>query len=111
MSSEMDFTKLFSFSRQVIPIDSLIFLYLISFYTTDTHVTWGVNFGKDNLTAAFLEAKAIVKAFASTAVKAAGITLDFIEIGNEADLYNGNGDRPSSYSVAQYVPEFVFFFH
>ncbi|PPQ71401.1 hypothetical protein CVT26_011116 [Gymnopilus dilepis] len=86
------------------------FYQAVQFLPPNTHVIWGVNFGKNNLTAAFLEAKSIVKAFASSAVKAAGITLDFIEIGNEADLYKNNGDRASSYSVSQYVPEFVFSF-
>ncbi|KAF8900153.1 glycoside hydrolase family 79 protein [Gymnopilus junonius] len=85
------------------------FYQAVQFLPPNTHVIWGVNFGKNNLTAAFLEAKAIVKAFASSAVKAAGITLDSIEIGNEADLYSSNGDRASGYSVAQYVPQWVSF--
>ncbi|KAG6864970.1 hypothetical protein C0991_005877 [Blastosporella zonata] len=72
---------------------------------TDTHVTWGLNFGQFNLSTAFLEAKSILKAFSSSAVRNAGIMLDAIEIGNEADLYHNNGARPSTYSVTQYVKE------
>jgi hypothetical protein len=61
----------------------------------------------DNITAAYLETKAIVKAFESSAVKAAGITLDFLEIGNEADLYVNNGGRKNSWGPTQYVTECV----
>jgi len=64
-----------------------------------------VNLGGNNITAAFLEARSIVKAFASSAIKNAGITLDAIEIGNEADLYKNNGLRSSSYTSTQYVKE------
>lgn len=46
-----------------------------------------------------------MKAFASSAVKSAGITLDFIEVGNEADLYVSNGGRVAPYGPTQYVPE------
>ena len=60
---------------------------------------------KNNITNAVNEAKSIQSAFASSAVKNAGITLDFIEIGNEADLYKNNGLRNSSYSPANYVNE------
>jgi len=60
------------------------------------------------LTATFLEAKSLVEAFASPAVKNAGITLDAIEIGNEADLYKNNGLRPKTYPSTQYVKECVY---
>lgn len=43
----------------------------------------GLNLGLDNLTNAILEAKSISSAFASLAVKGAGIVLDYFEIGNE----------------------------
>ena len=67
---------------------------------------WGVNFGQNNITAAYLEARAIKNAFSSSAVKAAGVTLDFIEIGNEADLYKSNGLRdPSTWTIQEYVKE------
>ncbi|KAF8206538.1 glycoside hydrolase family 79 protein [Mycena galopus ATCC 62051] len=63
-------------------------------------VTWG---------AVFLETQAIVAAFASPEVQNAGITLDFLELGNEADLYKNNGLRPSNYSVSQYTAEWITF--
>lgn len=71
----------------------------------DTRVTWGLNLGQNNITAAFLEAKSIVKAFSSPAIKRAGIVLDSIEIGNEANLYPSNGARPMTYTTSQYVKE------
>jgi hypothetical protein len=67
-------------------------------------VTLGLNFGQNNITAAFLEARSIVKAFSSSAIKAAGIVLDSIEIGNEADFYGG-GARSSPWTPTQYVKE------
>ncbi|KAF7967476.1 hypothetical protein HWV62_34077 [Athelia sp. TMB] len=72
-----------------------------------THVWWGVSLREDNLTSAYLETKAIVKAFTSAAVKNAGITLDFIEVGNEADMYVSNGGRVAPYGPKQYVPDWV----
>ncbi|KAJ7274489.1 glycoside hydrolase family 79 protein [Mycena haematopus] len=77
------------------------------FLPTGTGVTWGVNFG--GKFAVFLETKAIITAFASPALKNAGITLDFLELGNEADLYKNNGLRPSNYSVSQYTAEWITF--
>lgn len=74
-------------------------------YILDTHVVWGVNFGAKNITAANLEARAIVEAFATPDVKDQGIILDAVEIGNEADLYRDNGQRPRNYTPAQYVEE------
>ncbi|KAG6826758.1 hypothetical protein H0H92_014548 [Tricholoma furcatifolium] len=79
------------------------------FLPPGTHVTWGLNFGQFNLTTAFLEARSIVQAFGSSAIQNAGIVLDAIEIGNEADLYKNNGARPSSYNIAQYVTEWTTF--
>ncbi|KAJ7104297.1 glycoside hydrolase family 79 protein [Mycena belliarum] len=73
------------------------------FLPKGTGVTWGVNFGGKNLTAIFLETQAIINAFSSSAFKDAGITLDFLELGNEADLYKNNGLRSSSYSVSQWI--------
>lgn len=73
---------------------------------TGTHVIWGLNFGQNNLTAAFLEAQSLQAAFASSAVKNAGVTLDFVEIGNEADLFSSNGARnPATWTIAEYVKE------
>ncbi|KAJ7227044.1 glycoside hydrolase family 79 protein [Mycena pura] len=79
------------------------------FLPSGTGVTWGVNFGGKNMTTVFLETQAIVNAFASSAIQDAGITLDFLELGNEADLYNSNGLRASSYNVAQYTTEWISF--
>ncbi|KAJ7710331.1 glycoside hydrolase family 79 protein [Mycena rosella] len=66
-----------------------------------------VNFGGANLTAVFLETQAIITAFASSAFTQAGITLDNLELGNEADLYSGNGLRASTYTVQQYTPQWI----
>ena len=74
---------------------------------TDTHVTWGLNLGGNNLSAAFLEAKALVNAFKSPSIKNAGIVLEAIEIGNEADLYPNNGARPKNFTSTEYVAECV----
>lgn len=63
---------------------------------------WGVNLRDNNLTSAYLEARSIAKAFSSTAVKDAGVTLDFLEIGNEAD---GFSSVRTNWSVAEYVKE------
>ncbi|KAJ7773034.1 glycoside hydrolase family 79 protein [Mycena metata] len=74
-----------------------------------THVTWGVNFGQFNITAAVLEATAIMNAFRSPPFQAAGVTLDFLEIGNEADLYVNNGLRPASFTSSEYVQQWTTF--
>ncbi|KAJ6607350.1 glycoside hydrolase family 79 protein [Mycena sp. CBHHK59/15] len=79
------------------------------FLPRGTHVTWGVNFGQSNITAAVLEATAIMNAFRSPALEAAGVVLDYLEIGNEADLYANNGLRPKTYTSSQYVQEWTTF--
>lgn len=84
-----------SFTLQLIRLECLI----------GTRVHWGVNLRQYNLTAAYLETKALIQAFESPAVKANGITLNFIEVGNEADLYYNNGGRSSSWNVFEYVPQ------
>ncbi|KAJ3900398.1 glycoside hydrolase family 79 protein [Lentinula edodes] len=73
-----------------------------------THITWGVNFKALNLTAAFLEAGAIADAFNSFPASS-GLSLDAIEIGNEADLYTNNGGRPANFTIAQYVTQWTSF--
>lgn len=65
-----------------------------------------MNFRDYNLTSAFLEALAIFNAFNTAPIKAAGITLDFLEIGNEADLYVKHGAKVAPYGPDQYVPEY-----
>lgn len=59
------------------------------------------------MTTAFLEAQAIVNAFSSPAIKDAGIVLEAIEIGNEADFYMKNRVRPKTFTSKQYVAECV----
>ncbi|EIM91055.1 uncharacterized protein STEHIDRAFT_128057 [Stereum hirsutum FP-91666 SS1] len=75
---------------------------LASMLPSGTEVIWGVNLRDFNVTAASLEAKAIAQAFASSAVKDAGVTLQAIEVGNEADLY-----RFSGFNVSGYVSEWT----
>ncbi|PFH52890.1 glycoside hydrolase family 79 protein [Amanita thiersii Skay4041] len=79
------------------------------FLPSNTHVIWGVNLGQNNLSAAVSEAQSIAAAFASDAIKQAGIVLDAIEIGNEADLYRNNGARPANYNATQYVADWNLF--
>lgn len=83
---------------------------LASHLPRGTRVIWGVNFGTDNLTAAFLEAQAIKNAFDSREVQSAGVILAQVEIGNEADLYGGNGHRnPATWTIQEYVKEWTSF--
>jgi len=79
------------------------------FLPPNTRVIWGLNLGQNNLTAAFLEAQALVNAFTYAPIKDAGIVLEAIEIGNEADLYLHNGARPGTYTSTQYVTEWIEF--
>ncbi|KAG7446126.1 glycoside hydrolase family 79 protein [Guyanagaster necrorhizus] len=79
------------------------------FLPSGMRITWGVNFGQDNLTAAFLTARSMAKAFSSPAMKDAGVTLDFVEIGNEADWYINNGARPSNWTSVDYTQEWTEF--
>ncbi|KAK0205928.1 glycoside hydrolase family 79 protein [Desarmillaria ectypa] len=79
------------------------------FLPSGTHVTWGVNFGQKNITAAFLTARSIASAFSSPAMKDAEVTLDFVEIGNEADWYINNGARPSNWTSVDYTQEWTEF--
>lgn len=72
-------------------------------------MTWGVNLGANNLTAAFLETQSIVKTFMSPVVKGLDIVLAFLEIGNEPDLYKNNGFRPSTYNSTQLVADWIRF--
>jgi hypothetical protein len=44
-------------------------------------MTWGINLGLDNATNAQNMANSILKAFSSSAVQRAGVTLDLLEIG------------------------------
>ncbi|KAG5638579.1 hypothetical protein H0H81_011799 [Sphagnurus paluster] len=75
------------------------------FLPPGTHVTWGVNFGAQNLTAAYLSTRSIVKTFNSPEIKKAGIVLDYLEIGNEPDFLVTHKLRPSNYTDADWVQE------
>ncbi|KAF8309013.1 hypothetical protein DL93DRAFT_2170653 [Clavulina sp. PMI_390] len=75
-----------------------------------THMIWGTNLGFNNTDNAVAEAKAIVSTFSpGGAAHAAGISLDYIEIGNEADLYSGNGLRPTTWTFDNWVSEWSLF--
>lgn len=57
----------------------------------------------------YLQTDAIVRAFQSEEMKSAGVTLDCLEIGNEADYYEGQGRREhGKWSIGDYVIKCVF---
>lgn len=62
---------------------------------------------QNNITVALLEAQSLSKAFKSPSFRNAGIVLEAIEVGNEADLYSKNGARPSTFTSTEYVKECV----
>ncbi|MGB6429005.1 MAG: glycosyl hydrolase family 79 C-terminal domain-containing protein [Candidatus Acidiferrales bacterium] len=62
--------------------------------------TLGVNLGSDNVQLATNQAAAYIPAMPSGSLLA-------IEIGNEPDLYAGNGDRAATYTVANYFQDFA----
>jgi hypothetical protein len=72
-------------------------------------MTWGFNFGAANLTLAQIELEAILDAFKRNTweggVKGSGVELKFVELGNEADLYNHNGHRENTYDESDYTAE------
>ncbi|KAJ7212289.1 hypothetical protein GGX14DRAFT_622928 [Mycena pura] len=75
-----------------------------------TRVVWGVNLLTQNMTAAVLEATSIKKAFDSPAMEAAGVTLEFVEIGNEPDLYAGKaGHTSSNWNLTAFVAQWTAF--
>ncbi|KAI0831387.1 glycoside hydrolase family 79 protein [Trametes gibbosa] len=80
---------------------------LSRFLPRGTRMTWGVNLGANNVTNAVNMAKAIAGAFRSSLVKASGVILQRIEVGNEADLFKNNGLRPSNWTVNEYVPDWI----
>ena len=80
---------------------------LSRFLPAGTRMTWGVNFGADNVTNAVNMAKSIIKAFTTSAVIQSGVVLERIEIGNEADLYSNNGLRPQNFTVNDYVSDWI----
>jgi hypothetical protein len=62
--------------------------------------TLGVNLGSDDVSLATQQAQYYV------ANMPAG-SLEAIEIGNEPDLYHDNGDRPTTYTFADYLSDFA----
>lgn len=65
---------------------------------------WGINFGTGDVSNAVAQTQAIMAAFTpGGAASNSGITLDFIEIGNEADLYAKHGLRNATYDINQYT--------
>jgi Glycosyl hydrolase family 79 C-terminal beta domain len=62
--------------------------------------TLGVNLGSDDVALAAQQAQYYV------ANMPAG-SLEAIEIGNEPDLYHDNGDRPTTYTFADYLSDFA----
>ena len=72
-----------------------------------THMVWGVNLGANNVTNAVNMARAITGAFSSPEINAAGVFLDRLEIGNEADLYTSNGLRKKGWGLSDYVREWT----
>ena len=64
---------------------------------TDWSVIWGVNFARNTPGAAAEEATYVAQRL--------GPALQAIEIGNEPDLYSGNGFRPSSYRFGDFLSE------
>jgi hypothetical protein len=62
--------------------------------------TLGVNLGSDSVSLATQQAQAYIPGMPAGSLLA-------IEIGNEPDLYASNGDRPSTYTVADYFQDFA----
>lgn len=48
-----------------------------------------------------------MKTFESAEIKSANIVLDYLELGNEPDLYPRNGLRATTYNKTTYVKEYV----
>ncbi len=80
---------------------------LSRFLPRGTRMTWGVDLGANNVTNAVNMAEAIARAFRTSTMKASGVVLDLIEVGNEADLFRSNGLRPSNWTVEDYVPNWI----
>ncbi|KAH6909159.1 hypothetical protein BKA70DRAFT_1277653 [Coprinopsis sp. MPI-PUGE-AT-0042] len=77
------------------------------FLPPNSRVTWGLNLGSNNLTAAYLMAQSIAKTFSDRDVLDQNIRLEGIEIGNEPDLYGNNGLRASGYNISTYISEWT----
>ncbi len=84
-----------------------VFYELSRFLPRGTHMTWGINLGADNVTNAVNIAKAIARAFGTDSVKASGVILEHLEIGNEVDIYAFTGFRSSNWTVEAYVQDWI----
>jgi hypothetical protein len=80
---------------------------LVSHLPANTHVVFGVNLGSNDTENALNMARSIVNAFDSTETKDKNISLTFLEVGNEGDLYNGNGLRPKNYTASEWIQDWT----
>jgi hypothetical protein len=78
---------------------------VVSHLPPNTPVVFGVNVGSNNVPNAMAMTRSIIAAFDSDATKAKNISLAFLELGNEADLYQHNGMRAANYTAKQWVHE------
>ncbi|KAI0676340.1 glycoside hydrolase family 79 protein [Trametes maxima] len=92
-------------ATQVIVGDA--FYTLARFLPRGTRTVWGVNLGADNTTNAVNIARAIVRAFDTPEVRASGVVLGRLEIGNEPDIYNFTGLRTGGWTPEMYVEQWT----
>ncbi|KAI3615503.1 glycoside hydrolase family 79 protein [Moniliophthora roreri] len=88
------------------------FYALVSQLPPGTHTIFGINFGMNNISIAVSQADSLMRAFRLPEVRKKGITLDFLEIGNEVNYYGhpdvGTRDN-ATWSPREYVPQTRFF--
>uniref|UniRef100_A0A0W0F2I2 Beta-glucuronidase C-terminal domain-containing protein n=1 Tax=Moniliophthora roreri TaxID=221103 RepID=A0A0W0F2I2_MONRR len=84
------------------------FYALVSQLPPGTHTIFGINFGMNNISIAVSQADSLMRAFRLPEVRKKGITLDFLEIGNEVNYYGhpdvGTRDN-ATWSPREYVPQ------
>ncbi|KAI0327551.1 glycoside hydrolase family 79 protein [Cubamyces sp. BRFM 1775] len=80
---------------------------LSRFLPRGTDMIWGINLGADNVTNAANIAGAIVRAFGSSAVRASGVVLRRLEVGNEPDIYNFTGLRTGDWTPEAYIEQWT----
>jgi len=90
---------------QFLPSSPSFLLQNIPYPFLDTRVIWRFNLRQNNLTTTFLAAKALLKAFSEPNIANAGIRLEAIQIGNEADLFVNNRMRSEGYDEVAYVKQ------
>ncbi|KAK7041787.1 hypothetical protein VNI00_009076 [Paramarasmius palmivorus] len=88
------------------------FYALVTQLPPSTHTIFGLNFGMSNVSIAVAQAESITRAFRLPEVRKKGITLDFLEIGNEINYYGhpdvGTRDN-ATWSPREYVPQWYEF--